>query len=121
MNDDGKLLTVAEAAERSACSTKTLRRAIDAGQLKVCRLGHSPKSDRVHPADLSAWWARSKLILPQFLFPDPTRRLVPHDSADDRLAAMLGIARSGAKSSSRKSAAARQRDKKTASRRPPST
>lgn len=121
MSDAGKLLTVAQAAELSACSTKTLRRAIDAGQLKVCRLGQSAKSDRVHPDDLSAWWAQSRYVVPQFSFPDPTRRLVPHDSADDRLAAMLGIARSGAKSSSRKTAAAKRPEKKTASRRPPST
>lgn len=69
MNDDGKLLTVAEAAQRSACSTKPLRRAIDAGQVKVCRLGQSAKSDRVHPDDLSAWWAQSRHVVPQFHSP----------------------------------------------------
>jgi len=121
MNDAGKLLTVAEAAERSACSIKTLRRAIHAGQLKVCRLGQSAKSDRVHPDDLGAWWAQSRFVVPQFSFPDPTRRLVPHHSAVDRLAVMLGITWSGAKSSSRKTAAAKRPGKKTSSRKPPST
>jgi len=105
MSDAGKLLTVAEAADLSACSTKTLRRAIDAGQLKVCRLGQSAKSDRVHPDDLRAWWAQSKLVVPQFSFPDSSQRPASHESADDRLAAMLGIKPSNAKLSLRNTAA----------------
>lgn len=120
MSDAGKLLTVAEAADLSACSTKTLRRAIDAGQLKVCRLGQSAKSDRVHPNDLSAWWAQSRYVVPQFSFPDPTGRSVPHESADDRLAGLLGVALSGAKPSSRKTAAATATGKKASSRKAPS-
>lgn len=91
MSDAGKLLTVAEAADLSSCSTRTLRRAIGAGQLKVCRLGQSAKSDRVHPNDLSAWWAQSRLVVPQFSFPDSFQGPASHESADDRLAAMLGI------------------------------
>lgn len=39
MESGNKLLTLAQAAELSACSTKTLRRAIDAGELAAC--GHS--------------------------------------------------------------------------------
>lgn len=105
MSDAGKLLTVAEAADLSACSTKTLRRAINAGQLKVCRLGQSAKSDRVHPNDLSAWWAQSRLVVPQFSFPESIRRPLPDYSADDRLDAMLGITPSKKNSSSGKTAA----------------
>lgn len=120
MSEAGKLLTVAQAAELSACSTKTLRRAIDAGQLQACRLGQGAKSDRIHPNDLSAWWAQSRLVVPQFSFPDLTRRLALHDSADDRLAGLLGIARSGAKSPSRKTAAATGTCKKASSRKAPS-
>jgi len=39
MTQPGKLMTLAEAAERNACSPKTVRRAIDAGQLAAVRLG----------------------------------------------------------------------------------
>ncbi|MFG6110645.1 helix-turn-helix domain-containing protein [Stenotrophomonas nematodicola] len=66
MSDGGKLLTLAQAAELSACSTKTLRRAIDAGKLTACRLGQGAKSDRIHPVDLDAWWAASRLEPMQF-------------------------------------------------------
>jgi len=48
----GKLMTLAEAAERSAYSPKTIRRAIDAGQLTAVRLGSGAKSDQIHPTDL---------------------------------------------------------------------
>lgn len=56
-------MTLAQAAELSACSTKTLRRAIDAGQLTAYRLGQGAKSDRIHPAELDAWWAKSRLAV----------------------------------------------------------
>jgi len=115
MNDAGKLLTVAEAADRSACSTKTLRRAIDAGQLKVCRLGQSAKSDRIHPDDLSTWWAQSRLAVPQFSFPEPARFYFPSDPAEERIERRLGIpgakAAPTAKSSPKKAAAAKGRRK----------
>ena len=49
------LLTIQEAADRLRCSTKTIRRAIDAGRLRVVRLGESARSDRIHPDDLAAF------------------------------------------------------------------
>ena len=39
------LLTVAQAAVRSGCSERMLRRAMNAGDLEAVRLGAGPKSD----------------------------------------------------------------------------
>ena len=47
-----RLYTVKIVANILDCSTKTVRRAINAGHLKVVRLGESAKSDRVHPDEL---------------------------------------------------------------------
>lgn len=55
-------MTLAEAAERSACSPKTIRRAVDAGQLVAVRLGASARSDRIHPADLEDRWKQSRHV-----------------------------------------------------------
>lgn len=89
-----RLLTIAQAAERSGCSVKTLRRAISAGDLAAVRLGSGPKSDRIHPADLSAWWARKKVRE----CPSPSAPKVaiksPSATAEERLAARLGTGRS---------------------------
>lgn len=46
------LLTVAQAAAQLAVCAKTLRRAIDRGELPVVRLGETARADRIHPADL---------------------------------------------------------------------
>ncbi|MGQ0592380.1 MAG: helix-turn-helix domain-containing protein [Gammaproteobacteria bacterium] len=46
------LLTVAQAAERLAVCRKTVRRAIDRGDLPVVRLGETRRADRIHPDDL---------------------------------------------------------------------
>lgn len=76
VNESGKLLTLAQAAELSACSVKTLRRAIEAGKLSACRLGQGAKSDRIHPTDLDAWWAKSRLVAvpsPKLPFMPPPR------------------------------------------------
>lgn len=40
-----KLMTVAQAAEQCECCPRTLRRAIDTGQLAAIRLGLGPKSE----------------------------------------------------------------------------
>lgn len=86
----GKLMTLAEAAERSACSPKTVRRAIDAGQLVAVRLGASARSDRVHPADLEDWWERSRRASAVEPAAPRASQSVPRPgSADERLAALL--------------------------------
>ncbi len=86
----GKLMTLAEAAERSACSPKTIRRAIDAGQLVAVRLGASARSDRVHPADLEDWWERSRRASAVGPAAPRASQCVPRPgSADERLAALL--------------------------------
>lgn len=86
----GKLMTMAEAAERSACSPKTVRRAIDTGQLTAVRLGSSARSDRIHPADLEDWWRRSRQS-PRST-PPSSALACPHmPSADERLAALLDL------------------------------
>jgi excisionase family DNA binding protein len=82
-------MTLAQAAELSACSTKTLRRAIDAGRLKACRLGQGAKSDRIHPADLDAWWAASRLEPLQFPAFPYARLAPPIDTVDERLDRLL--------------------------------
>lgn len=55
-----KLMTVAQAAEQCECCPRTLRRAIDTGQLVAIRLGVGPKSDRIHPDDLEAFWRKAR-------------------------------------------------------------
>ncbi|UQA70042.1 excisionase family DNA-binding protein [Stenotrophomonas riyadhensis] len=54
-------MTVAEAAEQSTCSAKTIRRAIDSGRLTAVRLRQRAKSDRIHREDLEAWWRQCRL------------------------------------------------------------
>lgn len=83
-------MTLAEAAERSACSPKTIRRAIDAGQLVAVRLGASAKSDRIHPTDLDDWWERSRRASAVGPAAPKGCKSVPRPgSADERLAALL--------------------------------
>lgn len=50
------LLTIREAAELLGCSTQTIRRRIDDGQLRSVRLGITPQAPvRINPDDLAAW------------------------------------------------------------------
>lgn len=94
MGTSEQLMTLSQAADNCACSTKTLRRAIDAGQLTACRLGSSPKSDRIHPADLNAWWAKCKVKTCQSpSVPTATIKL-PSASVEERIEKLLGIGRS---------------------------
>ena len=46
------LLTVKQAAEQLAISSKQVRRLIDAGKLPAVRLGKTARSDRIVPTDL---------------------------------------------------------------------
>lgn len=89
-----QLMTLSQAAEKCACSPKTIRRAVDAGQLSACRLGESARSDRIHPADLALWWGKCKVRV----CPSPSVRMditkLPLVSAEEQLANLLGIGRS---------------------------
>jgi hypothetical protein len=67
------LLTFQQAAERSGCCPKMLRRAVSSGDLAVIRLGSSAKSDRIHPDDLAAFWASRRYAAP----PSPTIKVAP--------------------------------------------
>lgn len=94
MESGNKLLTLAQAAELSACSTKTLRRAIDAGKLATVRLGQSAKSDRIHAADLDAWWQRSRYVPPSMPVPPKVAFTKPlTSSAEERIAELLATKR----------------------------
>lgn len=94
MESGNKLLTLAQAAELSACSTKTLRRAIDAGELATVRLGQSAKSDRIHADDLEAWWQRSRYVSPPMpVFPKATFMGPLVSDADERLEKLLATKR----------------------------
>lgn len=85
-----RLMTLAQAAEASGCSARTLRRAIDSGDLAAVRLGVSAKSDRIHPADLAAFWARRKTKPCQSpSVPTPGTIKSPSASVDERLARLL--------------------------------
>lgn len=60
-----RLLTIPEVAQKLACCERTVRRAIDAGKLRVVRLGRSGKSDRVHPDDLDLYVASLRTMRPR--------------------------------------------------------
>ena len=49
------LMTIAEASAQLRVSRSTVRRLINAGQLRAVRLGLSGRSDRVHPDDLNSY------------------------------------------------------------------
>lgn len=96
MESSNKLLTLMEAAELSACSTRTLRRAIDSGQLAAVRLGQSAKSDRIRREDLEAWWNQCRLR--PVAAPRKSIRDIPPpplDTAEARLEKRLGIGANG--------------------------
>ncbi|WP_425604246.1 helix-turn-helix domain-containing protein [Stenotrophomonas sepilia] len=95
-----KLLTLAQAAEHCACHPRTLRRAIDIGELVACRLGQGPKSDRIHPLDLAAWLdkCRAKTVCPSPSAPMVTIKL-QSDTAEERIARLLDTGRSKARRS----------------------
>lgn len=94
MESGNKLLTLAQAADLSACSKKTLRRAIDAGELATVRLGQSAKSDRIHAADLDAWWQRSRYVPPpRPVFPKATFMGPLVSDVDERLEKLLATKR----------------------------
>lgn len=50
-----QLLTVAQVAQLDGTSEKTVRRAIDAGDLKVVRIGPARLLIRIHPDDHAAY------------------------------------------------------------------
>lgn len=89
-NTAERLMTLAQAAESSGVSTKTLRRAIEAGELEACRLGTSAKSDRIHPTDLRIWWARRKLSQCQSQSAPTAAIKSPSATADERIEKLLG-------------------------------
>jgi len=56
--DNGALLTISEAAARVHCCERTIRRAIDSGDLRAGRVrgqAHSRGGYRIRPADLEGW------------------------------------------------------------------
>lgn len=98
MDSNPKLMTLAEAAKQSACSPKTIRRAVNAGELAACRLGESARSDRIHPADLATWWEKSKVQPPpDVAWPIPRKARFELESAEDRIARRIGPGRGQAK------------------------
>ena len=91
MGEAGKrLLTLADAADRSGCCVKTLRRAIGSGDLVAVRLGEGPKSDRIHPDDLAAFWARRRVRQCQSPSAKTEAIKSPSATADERIARLLG-------------------------------
>jgi len=107
MNLADKLMTLAQAAELCACHPRTLRRAINDGQLTAMRLGQGAKSDRVHAADLQAWWQRSRYVPPSMPAPPKVAFTKPlTSSAEDRIAELLATKRT---KSAAKSATAHRR------------
>lgn len=97
-----KLMTLAQAAEHCACHPRTLRRAIDNGELSACRLGQGPKSDRIHPVDLAVWLGKCK-VKTQCQSPSVPMEAIrlPLDSAEERIEKRLGIGRGAQRASSK--------------------
>lgn len=94
MGPGDKLMTLAQAAELCACHPRTLRRAINDGQLTAMRLGQSAKSDRIHAADLEAWWQRSRYVSPPMpAFPKANFMGPLVSDADERLEKLLATKR----------------------------
>lgn len=90
-----KLMTVAQAAELCECSPKTLRRAIDSGQLAAIRLGIGPKSDRIHPDDLEVFWKKARFQPGRVELPHVTMPRYPplDDDVHTRIELLLGKCR----------------------------
>src|SRR5690606_14693559 len=86
---EAKLLTFEQAAERCECDARTLRRAAASGDLAVVRLGSGPKSDRIHPADLAAFWARRRVKQCQSPSVKTEAIRSPSATADERTARLL--------------------------------
>jgi len=87
-----RLLTLAQAADRCECSPKTLRRAIDSGDLVAVRLGEGPKSDRIHPADLNAFWASRRTVEMPAAKSPRAEMLLQVSGADEHVVALLAAA-----------------------------
>ena len=94
-----KLMTVAQAAEQCECCPRTLRRAIDTGQLVAIRLGLGPKSDRIHPDDLEAFWRKARYQPVQVPPPFKLGPLPPpaSDDVEARIEKLLNAGRKVAK------------------------
>ncbi|QGM02749.1 helix-turn-helix domain-containing protein [Stenotrophomonas maltophilia] len=105
-----KLMTLAQAAEHCACHPRTLRRAIDIGELAACRLGQGKKSDRIHPVDLAAWLdkCRAKTLCLSPSAPMATIKL-PSDTAEERIARLLDSGRTKTRKSTNAGTSLRSR------------
>lgn len=55
------LITVRDAAVRSSCSEKTMRRAIALGHLDAIKIGPGERLLRIHPSALEAYWRSRRL------------------------------------------------------------
>lgn len=91
-----RLLTFAEAAELCAVSPSTLRRAQRCGDLTVIRFGKGAKSDRIHPADLSAFQAARRFQMAPISLPSVGPVLAGRssvESAEEACRRILGMGR----------------------------
>lgn len=105
-----KLMTVAQAAEHCACNPRTLRRAIDIGELAACRLGQGPKSDRIHPVDLAVWLGKCKVKNQCQSLSVPTATIkLQSDTVEERIARLLDSGRSRTRKSTNASTSPRSR------------
>jgi excisionase family DNA binding protein len=97
------LLTVAQAAEMLAVCRKTLRRAIDRGELPVVRLGETARADRIHPNDLENYINKLRRARPTC----PSSVVVPlgqwvQAAGDSELSALLDAELHGPKRAKRR-------------------
>lgn|GEM_PF-2810700 len=110
MDPGGKLMTLAQAAEHCACHPRTLRRAIDIGELMACRLGQGKKSDRIHPVDLAAWLEKCRA---KTLCPSPSAQMVTiklqSDTVEERIAKLLDSGRTKTRKSTNAGTSLRSR------------
>lgn len=105
-----KLMTLAQAAEHCACHPRTLRRAIDIGELAACRLGQGKKSDRIHPVDLAVWLGKCK-VKTQCQSPSVPMATIKlqSDTAEERIARLLDTGRTKTRKSTNESTSPRSR------------
>jgi len=84
------LLTIKEAAAHLNVSPRTVRKAIDAGALKVVRLTQTRRGDRIHPDDLETYINSNRVFMGKpYLSVSKAKHRKSQDDSYERLLATI--------------------------------